>query len=107
MEELTNPEVTLNLSSDLNTTASTLTTDNENNIFVDLSTPLTLALTPKVTQGVGLALGRLLSGIFILIVNIVTIIIFAKVSLIFLHLHEIVERLYFHFSLSVCLSVCL
>ena len=24
----------------------------------------------------------------------------------FLHLHEIVERLYFHFSLSVCLCVC-
>ena len=23
-----------------------------------------------------------------------------------LHLHEIVEGLYFHFSLSVCLSVC-
>ena len=25
----------------------------------------------------------------------------------YLHLHEIVERLYFHFSLSVCVSVCL
>ena len=25
----------------------------------------------------------------------------------FLHLHEIVEGLYFHFSLSVCVSVCL
>ena len=27
-------------------------------------------------------------------------------SFIFLHLHEIVEGLYFYFSLSVCLSVC-
>ena len=26
---------------------------------------------------------------------------------IFLHLHEIVEGLYFYFSLSVCVSVCL
>ena len=29
-----------------------------------------------------------------------------QIYLAFLHLHEIVEGLYFHYSLSVCLSVC-
>ena len=44
-------------------------------------------------------LGKVIDFVFILYISFIF-------QLIFLHLHEIVEGLYFQFSLSVCLSVC-